>query len=1034
MSLLRLTCGVCCVLVAGLCVSSLGTTELRAEESADPAGLKLFDSDVRTLLNTHCGACHTGEDVEGEFDLTTRAGLMKGGPAGPAIVPGRPADSILIKLIRHQKKPAMPQDADPLPEPVIAKLEEWVRLGAPYSGPLIELPTAPSWTDRKIATESRQHWAYQPLRPVTPPVPSDGAWSVNPLDAFIRAAQEQAQLTPNPPVDRRTFARRVTFDLIGLPPTPEELAAYLADESPDADAKLVDRLLASPHYGERWGRHWLDLVRFAESHGFEHDYDRPTAYHYRDFVIQALNSDLPFTDFVRWQVAGDELAPDNNLALMATGFLAAGVHSTQITANEVEKHRYDELDDIVATLGTSMLGLTIGCARCHDHKFDAFPQADYYRLMSTFTTTVRSEVDLDFDPAGYARAKAAFDLEHKPFVTARETFEATELAGRFATWEASRGSEPLPGWATLVPTRLESKGKAQFQPQPDGSYLVTGPNVPNDQYTFVCEIGQTGLRHVRLEVLPDPSLPQSGPGRAANGNFALSDLKLFIAPKSAPDQKTRVPLANARATFEQKGLPVAAIIDDNLQSAWAVDPEFGKPQAAVFDVQPGEAGALPGFPEGTVLTFELQFNNNTQHSIGRPRLSIATTAVPDDLRASAWPQPVLEALALAPETRTADQSKLLLNWYKSVDARWLELETAEKTHAATAPKPDLRKVLISSEGLPAVRLHTQGADFLPETNFLRRGDVALKDGVAAQGFLQVLMPAPDAGSKWLRTAPTGSRTSLRRTALADWLTDVEQGGGSLLARVIANRLWQHHFGRGIVSTPSDFGVRGEPATHPELLEWLAGDLVASGWKLKSLHRRMMLSNTYRQSAGRDPAKLALDRDNRFWWRKPRRRLEAEVIRDSLLAVSGRLDSRQFGPGSLDPSMPRRSIYLTVKRSQMVPVMQVFDCPDGLSGQAERGATTVAPQALLLLNSDLVRTAAAGVSTRESAGTPGERINRLYQRVLARPASTEEVASGLAFLDRQQATHTQAGKSDAQALAWQDFCHVLLCLNEFVYIE
>lgn len=1000
---------------------------LVANDESNPQGLALFDSNVRALLKTHCGECHAGEDVEGEFDLTTRAGLLRGGPAGPAIVPGRPADSLLIKLVKHQKKPVMPRDADKLSEAEIASLEEWIRLGAPYSSPLAELPTSASWTTKTIPAEARRHWAFQPLAKPAIPSPKDQNWSSQPLDLFVRAAQEQHGLTPNPAVDRRTYARRIAFDLTGLPLHPEWLAAYLADNSADADARLVDRLLASPHYGERWGRHWLDLVRFAESHGFEHDYDRPTAYHFRDFVIQALNEDLPYSDFVRWQIAGDELAPDNNLAQMATGFLAAGVHSTQITANEVEKHRYDELDDIVSTIGTSMLGLTLGCARCHDHKYDALPQADYYRMVSAFTTTVRSEVDLDFNPAGYQRAKSAFDAEHAPFAAAREQFERDELPKRFAEWERSRGSTPLVVWSTLAPQELKSRGKALFQRQADGSYLATGPNIANDQYTFVCEIPESGLRHLRLEVLPDESLPQKGPGRAGNGNFALSDLAVWVAPKASPGEKQRVVLKNPQATFEQKGLPVAATIDTNLQSAWAVDPEFGKRHAAVFDLETPVAQ-----PGGSLLTLELQFNNNTQHSIGRPRLSIATTAPSDNLLEDGLPVDVQVALALNASQRTPAQTTTLIHWYKSRDARWLELDAAEKQHLAKAPKPDLRKVLISSEGLPAVRLHTQGADFLPETHFLRRGDIALKDGVAPPGYLQVLMPAGETSAHWKKEPPTGARTSLRRTALADWMTDVGTGGGALLARVIVNRLWQHHLGKGIVATTSDFGVRGERPTHPELLDWLAGELIRNGWRLKPIHRQIVLSATYRQSAGRDPRKLEIDRENQFLWRQPRRRLEAEVIRDSLLTVSGRLDRTPFGPGTLDPNLPRRSVYLTIKRSQLVPMLQVFDCPDALSGIGERSSTTVAPQALLLLNSRLVRDAAEALAQRVSpAGditSISDRVQRAYELTLNRPATPTEVASGEKFLTEQ----LEAKRPEP--IVWQDFCHVLLCLNEFVYVE
>ncbi len=443
----------------------------------------------------------------------------------------------------------------------------------------------PQWTTKVVPATAREHWAFQPLRHSVPPAVKDTGWCRTPIDRFVLARMETAGVAPNPAVDRRRLIRRVYFDLTGLPPGPEEIEAFVNDRDPDAYPKVVERLLASPQYGERWARHWLDLARFAESHGFEHDYDRPTAYHYRDFVIRAFNEGMPYDRFVKWQIAGDEYAPDDRLALTATGFLAAGVHSTQITKNEVERQRYDELDDQLATVGTAMLGLTIGCARCHDHKFDPIPQRDYYRLLATFTTTVRTEVEL----------------------------------------------KPLPG-----------------------------------------------------------------------------------SPPPRPGAK---------------------------------------------------------------------------------------------------PVPV--------------------------------------------------KALICSEGLPAVRLHTQGGDFLPETHFLRRGDPNAKDGVATQGFLQVLLPSAGAEKRWQTAPPAGWRTSYRRRALAEWLTDVDQGAGRLLARVIVNRLWQHHLGRGLVATPSDFGSRGERPTHPELLDWLAAELIANGWQLKPIHRAIVTSAVYQEDSRLDEAKAAVDRDNRL---------------------------------------------------------------------------------------------------------------------------------------------------------------------------
>jgi cytochrome c553 len=1012
-------------------------TEVEADHAAKRAkGLAIFQKDVRQVLIQHCLRCHGGDETESEFDITDRDRLLKGGLKGAAVVSGKSRESLLFKLISHQKKPHMPAEADKLPDAVIARIAEWIDLGAPFDASLTATPDGTAaWTRKVVSDDVRQHWAYQPLRRVDPPAVKNQTWCRTPIDRFILAKQEAAGIQPNPPATKIQLLRRAYFDLIGLPPSPADVEASLNDSSPDAFDKVLDKLLANPAYGERWARHWLDLSRFGESHGFEHDYDRPTAFHFRDFVIKALNMDLPYDQFVKWQLAGDEYEPQNHLAMMATGYLAAGVHSTQITANEVEKHRYDEMDDMLATIGTSMLGLTFGCARCHDHKFDAIPQADYYRMLTTFTTTVRSELDLDTDPAGYAKAKAAFDAEHAPFVAALQKYEAEQLPGQFKTWDETRRTNPslaVPQWILAEPAKLTSAGGATFAKQPDGSYLVSGKNVNNDTYTFVVETELKGITAIRLEALSDPSLAKGGPGRADNGNFALSDLTVTSAPKSDPSAAKPVKLKNARATFEQKGLPVAAVIDDNPQSAWAVDPEFGKNHAAAFDL------AEPVGTNGpTVLTFTLKFNNNTKHAIGRPRLSLTTSPVPLELQGPSTPQAIQLALDLPADKRSAEQTASLLKWFGPLDAGWTKLNDELQAHAAKAPKPALAKALISSEGTPAVRLHTQGGDFLNETHFLRRGDTSMKEGVAAQGFLQVLMPGPDAEKRWQLPPPTGSKTSFRRTALAEWLTDVDRGAGKLLARVIVNRLWQHHLGTGLVATPSDFGVRGEKPTHPELLDWLATELIRSGWRLKPLHKLILTSAVVQQSSGWSEANAAVDRDNKLIWRLPSSRLEAEVIRDSILSVTGTLDATMFGPGTLDEASRRRSIYFTVKRSKLIPMMTVFDAPDALSGLPERAETTIAPQALMLLNNPQIRQHSGNFAKR-IAGTASDSldvtIRSAYLTALGRPPSADEAADSVAFVTQQIASYSTAGKPDARELALTDFCQALLCLNEFVYVE
>lgn len=1013
---------------------NLAAEEPKTTDAAKLAqGLDVFKKDVRPALVQHCGKCHLGDDVEGEFDLGTREALLRGGTSKAAILPGDAKNSLLYKMITHEKKPKMPAEADKLPDDLIAKIGAWIDLGAPYDEPLVKNEGVPAWTRKIISPEQRQHWAYQKLNVVAPPMVADQGWSRNGIDQFIWQKQHAAGLTPNATADKRKLIRRAYFDLTGLPPSPQEVTEFQNDQSPQAFEKIVDRLLTSQHYGEKWARHWLDLARFAESHGYEHDYDRPSAYHYRDFVIQALNQDLPYNTFVKWQLAGDELAPDNNLALMATGYLAAGVHSTQITANEVEKHRYDEMDDILATTGTAMLGLTFGCARCHDHKYDAIPQADYYRLLSTFATTVRTEVDLDMDPAWYKQALAQFEVAHAPVAAELEKFEREQIPGKLAKWEVEGAAlTQAAQWLVLDQLDAKSAGGATLTPQADGSILATDKKPDNDTYTFIATTDLTNVTSLRLEALADPSMVKGGPGRADNSNFALTEIRVTAAPKNAPTQIETLKLINPRASFEQKGLPVAAAIDGNVGSGWAVDPEFGKTQIAAFDFE-----KPVGSPEGTILTFTLEFKNNVRHAIGRPRLSVGTSTKPINLTEPSIAASVVTVLKTPVAERKPEQIAALTNWFKTTDPDWQALNKKVQDHLAQKPKPKLSKALISSEGLPALRLHTQGGDFFPVTYYMRRGDTNLKDGEVQPSYLQALMRVAEPASRWPAAPPAGARTSYRRTAFANWMTDVDAGAGALLARVIVNRLWQQHFGRGLVATTSDFGVRGGPPTHPELLDWLAAELIRNDWKLKPIHRLMMLSSTYQQSSDLDANKLAKDADNILVWRRPKKRLEAEVLRDAILRVGGILDETMYGPGTLDTGTRRRSIYFTIKRSKLIPMLQVFDCPDGLSGIGERQATTIAPQALLLLNNPQVRTASKGLAQKvaPAADTPLEAaITQAYEIAMARPPVAEELQSEIAFINQQTASHQQAGHGEPRQLAIADFCQILLCLNEFVYVD
>lgn len=973
-------------------------------------GLEVFQKQVRPLLTQHCLECHGGEKTKGDFDLTTREGLLMGGAEGPAVRLYDAKASRLYELITHAKDPHMPSKADKLPDEAIAQIAAWINNGAPYDKPLVDGKVIAK-RDRSAVSESdRQWWAFQPLQHVSPPMVKWAKAAKTPIDQFIVAALAEKKLALNSPADRRTLIRRASFDLLGLPPTPEEVAAFVRDKLPDAWLKLVARLLDSPRYGERWARHWLDVARFAESSGFEHDTDRPNAYHYRDFVIKALNNDMPYDQFVRWQIAGDEFEPENPLALMATGFLGAGVFPTQITANEVERTRYDAMDDMLATTGTAMLGMTVGCARCHDHKFDPIPTRDYYRMLATFTTTVRSDIELDLQPEENRRAKETFDREHAPLVAALATYEKRELPAKFDAWLSAGTPLPArPAWDLLEPKELKSKAGATFKKLDDGSYLAEGKNGDSDVYTFTTHTQARALRALRLEALAHPSLPKGGPGRADNGNIGLSRIRVFTSSLGG-GETNEIKLVQPRATFEQNtnSLSIASALDDNPKSGWAVDPQFGTNHAAIFKFE-----QPVGFADGTLLEIRLEFDLNTKHNIGRPRLAVTTVENPR-FDGEALPTNIAAILAslrdnhVAPPSLSAADRTALLNWWKASEPAWQSLHAQVEDHARQAPKPKLTKVLVCAEGYPALRMNTQGADFFKETYFLQRGSTDLKQEVAPAGFLQVLMRDSEKEKLWQWQPPAGAKFSGRRRALANWMTDADQGAGHLLARVIVNRLWQHHFGQGLVATPNDFGVQGAKPTHPELLDWLAAELIRGGWQLKPIHQLIMTSAVYQQDASVDAAKLKADPANALCSRHTPQRLEAEAIRDSLLFVSGVLDTNLFGPGTLDQTSRRRSIYFTVKRSRLVPTMVSFDAPEPLASQGARPTTTVAPQALFLMNSPQVRSWAEAFVQRfaPSSELPlTEVVANAYSLALNRAPTKLERADAVSFINEQMTRYS-----------------------------
>lgn len=997
-------------------------------------GTELFRESIRPALLSHCLKCHGGEKVRSGFDLSSRDLLLKGGDSGEVVDLKDTADSYLLSLIRHDDEPVMPPAADKLQDKLIADFQRWIELGAPYDKPLIE-KDGKQTTEMQVTDNDREFWSFRPLAVVKPPVVDEG-WPRTDSDRFVLAKLNEHQLTPSPPASDHARIRRAYLDLIGLSPTAEQIGAALAMPHEE----LVDKLLESPHYGERWARHWLDAARFAESHGFEQDYDRKFAYHFRDFVIKALNADMPWDQFVRWQIAGDEIAPDEPLAMMATGFLGAGVFPTQLTEKEFESARYDELDDMAATVGTAMLGLTVGCARCHDHKFDPVPVKDYYRFVSTFTSTIRSEIDIDLDPDIYQMKFDKWQASHAQIVAAQDAFEdSPEVAKRFEQWinADARSAISESEWTVLEVAEATSSQKATtLTPQSDGAILASGNPPARETYAVRATTGSKNIRFIRVEALTHSSMKRNGPGRAGNGNFALSNLELRSIPPADKDGAAHpLKLVSAKATHQQNtnNLSVASAIDEDTSgTGWAVDfGGIGKDQAAVFELQ------TPLKSDSDVqLEFGLTFNNNAKHSLGRFRLSVSGSLDPAVVVGTGRSETLAAALkALDDGTIEPQHRETLFSIFVSSESEWKDLRSAVQESESRKPQPTRVRVQVTSEGFPPTKHHADGRGFphfYPETHFLSRGDPNQKQGVAESGFLQVLMRGGKTSSDWQTSAPPNwDRTSYRRTGMANWITDTQDGAGHLLARVVVNRLWHHHFGRGIVATPNDFGLQGGQPSHPELLDFLAQRLIDGGWNLKPLHREMLTSATWLQSTEPSADNAIIDPESKWFWRYPTRRLEAEVVRDAMLSASGQLDTKMFGPGTLDANHRRRSIYFMIKRSRLVPMMQIFDQPEPLSSQGSRPSTTIAPQALLFMNNPQVVKWAGAFAASVNGDDIDAAIGQIYLRALGRPASANELNQSRVFVDEQADSYQD--KPNSVQLALADLCQVVFGLNEFIYL-
>jgi hypothetical protein len=834
-------------------------------------------------------------------------------------------------------------------------------------------------------------------------------------------------LNQAPKADRRTLIRRVYFDLIGLPPTPEEVASFVGDNAPKAYKRLVDELLASPRYGERWARHWMDAARFAETHGHDQDRIREHAWPYRDYLITSFNADKPYSRFVEEQVAGDALYPDDPQATVALGFLAAGPWDESSLRDIMEDTldrqiaRYLDRDDMLATVMNNVVSLTVQCARCHDHKFDAISQEDYYALQAVFAGVERANRAVDVPPE-VGRRRAALHARKQALEKATPEILAemiSEKARREVdAWEKQL-SQNRASWTALTAESAESANGCTLVPQFDGSILSSGGRPETDTYTVTASLPLERITAVRAEVLSDDRLPQGGPGRQDNGNFHLSEFELFTG-QSLDKSAT---IARAIADFNQADWGVERAIDGQPQTAWGVYPEVGKSHEAVFELR--EAIATRAAPRLKVVLKQLHGGG---HLIGRVRLSVTDADIPVGI--DVLPAEIAVTLQTPAEARTAEQRLVLaLHYHKEKVLREL----------AALPPPTL--VYAAASQFEPDGGHKPPPGPRP-IHLLRRGEITQPQQLASPGALSCvreLSPRFDV----LDVADE----SLRRAALAKWLADRRN---PLTWRSIVNRIWHHHFGAGIVDTPNDFGHLGGLPSNQDLLDWLAVEFRDGGQSMKQLHRLIVTSETYQQSSRLselDPEGLrlahGLDADNRLLWRMNRTRLDAECVHDAVLAAAGRLDLRMGGPSdrqfALSPGIHvtpmvdyaafdvnsdlgrRRSVYRFLFRTLPDPFMDALDCPAGDQITPARLNSVTVQQALALWNSAFTLQNAAHLVMRldREADDPNDQVARAVELLFSREATAAE-------RERLAAYATKHGLAN--------LCRLLLNANEFLFVD
>ncbi len=972
-----------------------------------------FASEIQPIFAQRCLECHGTDKQKGDLRFDQRDSALQ------AIDLKKPESSELIRRITTaDEDDRMPPDGPPLSAEEVASFQAWIAAGAEFS----------------------RHWAYEPLDASPPPAVKNEAWVRNPIDRFVLAKLGQNGIQPAPEADRYTLIKRLSYDLIGLPPTPEETDAFVADDSPDAYANLVARLLDSPHFGERWGRHWLDKARYADSDGYEKDRPRPNAWNYRDWVINAVNDDMPFDQFTTEQLAGDLLPDASEAQRLATAFHRQTLTNTE-GGTDKEQFRVEAVFDRTETTCTIWLGLTSACARCHSHKYDTISQAEYYGLFAFFNNGDESTFKLPTSQeamAKYRQQKAAHDARIAKLDGELKSAKAGHEAV-FETWKnrltaALAGQNP-PKFHDLREIAAKSDvAGVEFAVEADGAVQVSGktPDGPVT-YEFSAKTPQfaapTPVTAIRIDVLTDKRLPRNGPGRVGHGNFVLNEVEASLGGQ-------KLEFAGASADFTQSSFDPAQLIDGNrdAKNGWAIAPQMGKPHHAILRLkEPLETGE-------STLTVKLAQTYGQQHSIGRFRIRLMTGEERENLA----PKEIQPILALAPEKRSAKQNKQLLDHF-------LQQEFAPSK--AAFAKIEAEKKKEPKEPVMQVRIIAQ-RDAPRQTHVLSRGDFLSPSDAVKEGGFSILPP--------IQGREPGK---LDRLDLANWLMAEEN---PLPPRVLANHLWTHLFGQGLVRTNDDFGVRGELPSHPKLLDWLGAEFRRLGWSRKRMIETIVTSAAYRQNSAHRPELLEIDATNQLLARQNRFRVQAEIVRDLCLSVSGLL-SRKIGGPSVFPPLPpdvasvsyannfkwatskgedryRRGMYTFFKRTAPHPNLIAFDCPDSNTANVLRRTSNTPIQALTTLNNEVFVEAARALAKRAlslEAADDRERIRGALRLCIARPPADAEIASFQTLLATSRDWYAKNPEAvekilgepgNAESAAWVAVARIALNLDELITRE